>query len=695
MAERNKKAILREEARLAELAAEVSALRDENARLRAAADAELRAALDAERARHAREVRFADERLRAILNSATDYAIVTLGADSRVAFWNSGAERIFGWRAGDMAGALLDILFTAEDREAGVPAQKIATALAEGRAINDQWHQRADGSRFWASGWMMAMRNTAASDTMPSALLLILRDRTPERHTQDALRESEEKLRHTVELNPQIPYTADPEGRIIDFSSRWLALTGLTKEETLGDGWARALLPGDAPRVLASWRRSIETGEPCDVEGRLRTAEGCALWFRSRAYPRRSAAGTILAWHGSLEDIHDRKMLEERLRALVELGDRLRELREPCEITLAAAELIGRTLGASRVGYATMQTAETAGVKCDWTDGSVASMAGTWNLTEFWHDPRLPFGPKKTTSVSDVLLDRRTMAFPAAYAAIAVRAYIWAPVVIHGQVAAFLFVHSAAPRRWSAHELSFARGAAERAWGAMERAAAEDRQLLMTRELNHRVKNTLSVVQGLAQQTVRGSRDLDAFGQTFQGRLFALARAHDLLTRTHWTGTPLREVIAMILESSSDIRLDLGDCMAGRMLEPPQALSLAMALHELETNAVKHGALSVPGGSVLIRCRTEEKGAAQLIDWQERGGPAVAGPPTRKGFGLRLLQRGLMAQSGLTTVLNFAPDGLRCTLRLPQAAPGIASVEGNAAEQPPGYPPATPPALRD
>jgi two-component sensor histidine kinase len=385
-----------------------------------------------------------------------------------------------------------------------------------------------------------------------------------------------------------------------------------------------------------------------------------------------------LAWHGTLEDIHDRKMLEERLRALVELGDRLRELREPCEITLAAAELIGRTLGATRAGYATMQTPETAVVTCDWTDGSVGSMAGTWNLTEFWHDPKLPFGPEKITSVSDVLLDPRTKAFPAAYAAVAVRAYIWAPVVVGGQVAAFLFVHSATPRIWSDDELSFARGAAERAWGAMERAAAEDRQLLMTRELNHRVKNTLSVVQGLAQQTVRGSQDLGTFGATFQARLFALARAHDLLTRTHWTGTQLREVIATALGSGSNLILDLGEGTAGSMLAPPQALSLAMALHELQTNAVKHGALSVPGGSVLVTCRIEDDGTVHLIDWEERDGPVLAGPPSRKGFGLRLLQRGLMTQSGLTTVLDFAPAGLRCTLHLPRAAVATAGLGSGA-----------------
>ena len=104
-------------------------------------------------------------------------------------------------------------------------------------------------------------------------------------------------------------------------------------------------------------------------------------------------------------------------------------------------------------------------------------------------------------------------------------------------------------------------------------------------------------------------------------------------------------------------------------------LALAMALHELATNALKHGALSAPGGRVAVACRTDPDGGANLVEWVERGGPLVAGPPGRSGFGLRLLGRGLASQTGMAADLRFEPDGLRCTLRLPpaRAAPGGAT----------------------
>ncbi len=95
-------------------------------------------------------------------------------------------------------------------------------------------------------------------------------------------------------------------------------------------------------------------------------------------------------------------------------------------------------------------------------------------------------------------------------------------------------------------------------------------------------------------------------------------------------------------------------------------MTLAMAVHELAANALRHGALSVPGGRVSIACRTAaDGGGAPVVEWVERGGPPVAGPPARRGFGLRLLERGLAAQAGAAADLRFEPEGLRCTLRLP------------------------------
>jgi two-component sensor histidine kinase len=102
------------------------------------------------------------------------------------------------------------------------------------------------------------------------------------------------------------------------------------------------------------------------------------------------------------------------------------------------------------------------------------------------------------------------------------------------------------------------------------------------------------------------------------------------------------------------------------VLPPPQALALALALHELATNALKHGALSAPGGRVSVSCGTDPEDASTVVEWTERGGPPVAGPPARRGFGLRLLA----SQAGVAADLRFEPEGVRCALRLPHPPTG-------------------------
>jgi two-component sensor histidine kinase len=154
--------------------------------------------------------------------------------------------------------------------------------------------------------------------------------------------------------------------------------------------------------------------------------------------------------------------------------------------------------------------------------------------------------------------------------------------------------------------------------------------------MNHRVKNTLAAVQAIALQTVRGARDLASFAAAFQARLIALARAHDLLTQKNWRGAALGDVARAALRAASggdEARVDLRACASNTLLPPSQALTLAMALHELDTNALKHGALSAPDGRVVVTCEAEPDEGAGRVEWVERGGPPLAGPPARRGCG--------------------------------------------------------------
>jgi PAS domain S-box-containing protein len=202
-----------------------------------------------------------------------------------------------------------------------------------------------------------------------------------------------------------------------------------------------------------------------------------------------------------------------------------------------------------------------------------------------------------------------------------------------------------------------------------ERKDAEARQRLLLDELNHRVKNTLATVQSLAAQTARGCGSVDEFRARFEPRLLALSAAHDRLTRNQWEGASLRaiaeEELAAHAAPGRRLRAEGPDVH----LPPRASLSLSLALHELATNAAKHGALSLAGGEVDLRWRTEGQPfpTAIALEWRERGGPPV-GRPGPEGFGSRLL-RVTARELGGTTDVDFAPHGLAWRLSFPLASP--------------------------
>jgi PAS domain S-box-containing protein len=140
-------------------------------------------------------------------------------------------------------------------------------------------------------------------------------DITPRKQAEEALAESEDHYRHTVELNPQIPWTATPDGMILDVSHRAEVLTGLTHQQTLGEGWMQVLHPDDLQQTLVAWEHSLRTGDSLDTEYRIRRRDGVWRWMRAHASPRRDSEGEIIRWYGTLEDIDDHKKAEEALRS--------------------------------------------------------------------------------------------------------------------------------------------------------------------------------------------------------------------------------------------------------------------------------------------------------------------------------------------------------------------------------------------
>jgi PAS domain S-box-containing protein len=195
-----------------------------------------------------------------------------------------------------------------------------------------------------------------------------------------------------------------------------------------------------------------------------------------------------------------------------------------------------------------------------------------------------------------------------------------------------------------------------------ERKRAELHLRLLVNELNHRVKNSLATIQAIAAQTFHAARSLPQAQEAFTARIVALAEAHDLLTRENWEGADLLDLLSRleVLHGGSERFAVVGPPVR---LSPRMALSLSMVLHELATNAVKYGALSTPRGHVRIAW-TVVPGPAHArlaLTWTETGGPSVR-PPTRRGFGSRLIERGLAAELSGEARIDFEPDGVVCRI---------------------------------
>ena len=202
-----------------------------------------------------------------------------------------------------------------------------------------------------------------------------------------------------------------------------------------------------------------------------------------------------------------------------------------------------------------------------------------------------------------------------------------------------------------------------------EHREVEARRDLLAREVDHRTKNALAVVLSVLRLTKVD--DPQGYARVVEGRVAALARAHELLARNTWAGADLRAILAE----------ELAPYLAGTDGAPPRgrallrgrsvtlasgaAQPLSMALHELATNAAKYGALSVPEGELMVTWLVEPASGALRLHWAERGGPTLAGRPARRGFGSRMLEGTVRQQLGGTAQVLWEPEGLVCELHVP------------------------------
>jgi two-component sensor histidine kinase len=222
--------------------------------------------------------------------------------------------------------------------------------------------------------------------------------------------------------------------------------------------------------------------------------------------------------------------------------------------------------------------------------------------------------------------------------------------------------------RLQAENLDLRRLLQKAGMNAAERRTVEQLQTLLVGELHHRIKNILATVMAITSQSLRSAETVEAGQKAIDHRLIALSRAHDLLLQANWKSAQLREILDKAIEpfdSETPSRFVIQS--SNIEIAASAAVPLAMAINELCTNAAKYGALSAPGGRIEITGKIDEAENQFCLRWKERGGPPVP-PPTRKGFGTRLIQQSFVHQFHGAVRLTFDPSGVACEIDVPLAA---------------------------
>jgi PAS domain S-box-containing protein len=228
---------------------------------------------------------------------------------------------------------LLEVVLPA-DRE--ICADNLINLSGGTRAtVSEVRYLRLDGTTIWVRKSLSILERNDLSEPY---LLGVCEDVSDRKATEAKLKNLQIEHQHTVDFNPQIPWTADPQGKVLEMSGRYYEKTGLPHETAFGDGWARVCVAEDLERMQTAWGHSIATGEPYDIEHRILTASGKDCWMRTRAFPRRDQAGNIVRWYGTTEDINDRKLaqdavlISEKLAAIGRLaGSIAHEINNPLE----------------------------------------------------------------------------------------------------------------------------------------------------------------------------------------------------------------------------------------------------------------------------------------------------------------------------------------------------------------------------
>ena len=449
---------------------------------------------------------------------------------------------------------------------------------------------------------------------------------------EDELRESEARFRLMSELAPVMIWTSDAQGHCLHLNRMLRRFWGVPDEADLSTfDWQKTMHPDDAADIGSAMFAATRDQKDVTIEGRYRNAESKYRILQTNARPRFSAGGTFLGLIGVNVDVSESREAEKALR---ESEERFRLAVEAAPNGMVMVDASGRITLVNAVAE------ELFGYERDELLGLSVEMLVPSALQPT--QPGLPGQYLDQTLARPTGAGRDLFAHRKDGAEIPVEIGLSPIATDEGRFVLAGIV-----------DIS-------------ERKRADAQRELLIAELNHRVKNTLAVVQALAHQSFRGSAIIDAEARSaFEGRLVALATAHNLLATSDWQAASLRKLIADAARSMGvdEARISIEGTDVN--LPAKHALSISLALHELCTNARKYGALSADEGKVGINWVVQAAPSPRLeFVWQEFDGPLVS-DPTKRGFGSRLIEDALARDLDADVALEFAPAGVVCRVSAP------------------------------
>ncbi|MCJ2054644.1 PAS domain S-box protein [Methylobacterium sp. J-070] len=442
---------------------------------------------------------------------------------------------------------------------------------------------------------------------------------------------SERRFRVMTAAMPQMVWTTLPDGFHDYYNDRWYEFTGVPYGSTDGTGWNGVFHPDDQERAWARWRHSLSTGEPYEIEYRLRHRDGAYRWTLGRAMPLRDADGRIERWFGTCTDIDDLKRAETEARKLAAIVETSKDFIGLSTLDGAITHLNEAAL--ALVGLPDLAAARRLRIPDFFTDESRRILTETAmpavRRDGFW-EGELTFRHVGTGE----------------------------PVAV--------FYNIFPVRDSTGAEIGYATVTRD----LRESKRAEEARDLLIRELSHRIKNIFAVVGGLAALTARSDPAAKPFATAFRERLGALAQAHEYVRPHTPESAPavagqtvfglMRLIMAAYEEGGrSRVAISGDDAEIGERT----ATALALIMHEQATNAMKYGGLSTKEGGVALSGHREAE--RYTLTWAEAGGPPVTGAPSRKGFGTVLAERSVAGQLDGVLERDWAPGGLLMRLSVP------------------------------